>query len=84
MDEKMEGFFKPLKPGELQEDAPSAPTVPMPPAKQCQVVVTYAPSRPDLPAIAPGSGDCAASAEVALAVALAAMLKSGLLPLVPR
>lgn len=84
MDEKTEGFFRPLKPDAREGEAPSAPTVPMPPAKQCQVVVTYAPSRPDLPAIAPGSGDCAASAEIALAVALAAMLKSGLLPLGPK
>lgn len=84
MDEKTEGFFRPLKPDAREGEAPSAPTVPMPPAKQCQVVVTYAPGRPDMPAIAAGSGDCAAGAEVALAVALAAILKSGYFPAIPK
>lgn len=63
--------------------APSMPPGIAPkPMKGCTVTVGYAPDSPEMPWLQFSSGACAMNAEIALAVALASLLKlSG--PLIP-
>src|SRR5205807_404910 len=52
------------------------PGQPPTPIAQCTATVGYAAGRPDLPWLQFSSGDCGMNAEIALAVALASLLKS--------
>lgn len=62
--------------------APSMPPGAPKPAKECTVTVGFAPASPEMPWLQFSSGACAMNAEIALAVALATLLKlSG--PMIP-
>lgn len=66
--------------------APSMPPAVAPkPAKECTVTVGFAPTSPEMPWLQFNDGACAMSAEIALAVALASLLKlSGPMTPVPK
>jgi hypothetical protein len=60
----------------------SMPPATSPPRQECSVAITYDIAKPDLPSLQFSSGSCAMNAEIAMAFALAALLRvSG--PLIP-
>ena len=84
MDEiKQEGFFRsePQRPVLEVKVPPSVGSIEQPARKECTEAVHYLPGRPDMPAIQVGGEAWATGAELALAVALATLLKGSGVPL---